>query len=105
MVRSHRTRDRPPREGLTAYISGRSSVRRRITMFSDPVLTDAICTSPCNALIRRKHMKLTPGKLAGLKRVSKERGVIAAAAMDQRCFLQKSLAKEKGMDVSDSMME
>jgi tagatose 1,6-diphosphate aldolase len=50
-------------------------------------------------------MKLTPGKLAGLKRVSNERGVIAAAAMDQRGSLQKSLAKEKGTDVSDAMME
>ena len=29
-------------------------------------------------------MKLTPGKLAGMKAVSNERGVIAAAAMDQR---------------------
>jgi tagatose 1,6-diphosphate aldolase len=50
-------------------------------------------------------MKLTPGKLAGLKAVSNERGVIAAAAMDQRGSLQKSLAKEKGSDVSDAMME
>ena len=50
-------------------------------------------------------MKLTPGKLAGLKNVSNERGVIAAAAMDQRGSLQKSLAKEKGGDVSDAMME
>ena len=41
-------------------------------------------------------MKLTPGKLAGLKTVSNERGIIAAAAMDQRGSLQKSLAKEKG---------
>ena len=41
-------------------------------------------------------MKITPGKLAGLKRVSNDRGVIAAAAMDQRGSLQKSLAKEKG---------
>ena len=41
-------------------------------------------------------MKLTPGKLAGLKKVSNERGVIAAAAMDQRGSLQKSLGKEKG---------
>jgi tagatose 1,6-diphosphate aldolase len=40
--------------------------------------------------------KLTPGKLAGLKAVSDERGVIAAAAMDQRGSLQKSLAKERG---------
>ena len=50
-------------------------------------------------------MKLTPGKLAGLKRVSNDRGVIAAAAMDQRGSLKKSLAKEKGSDVSNAMME
>jgi tagatose 1,6-diphosphate aldolase len=36
-------------------------------------------------------MKLTPGKIAGLKRVSNERGVIAAAAMDQRGSLKKAL--------------
>jgi tagatose 1,6-diphosphate aldolase len=40
--------------------------------------------------------KLTPGKLAGLRAVSDSRGVIAAAAMDQRGSLQKSLAKERG---------
>jgi tagatose 1,6-diphosphate aldolase len=50
-------------------------------------------------------MKLTPGKLAGMKNVSNEHGVIAAAAMDQRGSLQKSLAKEKGSPVSDAMME
>jgi tagatose 1,6-diphosphate aldolase len=50
-------------------------------------------------------VKLTPGKLAGLKAVSDARGVIAAAAMDQRGSLQKALAKEKGGDVSDAMME
>jgi tagatose 1,6-diphosphate aldolase len=43
--------------------------------------------------------------LKGLKAVSNERGVIAAAAMDQRGSLQKSLAKEKGAEVTDSMME
>jgi tagatose 1,6-diphosphate aldolase len=41
-------------------------------------------------------MTLTPGKLAGLKAVSDSRNVIAAAAMDQRGSLQKSLAKERG---------
>ena len=41
-------------------------------------------------------IELTPGKLAGLKAVSDHRGVIAAAAMDQRGSLQKSLAKERG---------
>ncbi|MGZ4825304.1 MAG: tagatose 1,6-diphosphate aldolase [Terriglobales bacterium] len=50
-------------------------------------------------------MKLTPGKLRGLKAVSNDRGVIAAAAMDQRGSLQKSLAKEKGGEVNDQMME
>jgi tagatose 1,6-diphosphate aldolase len=50
-------------------------------------------------------MKLSPGKLAGLRKVSNERGVIAAAAMDQRGSLQKSLQKEKGGEVGDAMME
>ena len=50
-------------------------------------------------------MKITPGKLAGMKAVADERGVIAAAAMDQRGSLQKALAKEKGGDVTDAMME
>ena len=50
-------------------------------------------------------MKLTPGKLAGMKAVADGRGVIAAAAMDQRGSLQKALAKEKGGDVDDAMME
>jgi tagatose 1,6-diphosphate aldolase len=40
--------------------------------------------------------KLTPGKLAGLNAVSNSSGIIAAAAMDQRGSLQKSLAKERG---------
>ena len=40
---------------------------------------------------------LTPGKLAGLKAVSNPRGVIAAAAMDQRGSLQKSLGLARGM--------
>jgi len=48
---------------------------------------------------------MTPGKLAGMKAVSNDRGVIAAAAMDQRGSLQKSLAKEKGADVGGSEME
>jgi tagatose 1,6-diphosphate aldolase len=50
-------------------------------------------------------MKMTPGKLAGMKAVSNERGVIAAAAMDQRGSLQKSLAKEKGGEIGDREME
>jgi len=50
-------------------------------------------------------VKLTPGKLAGMKAVADGRGVIAAAAMDQRGSLKKSLGKEKGGDISDAMME
>ena len=50
-------------------------------------------------------MKLTPGKLKGMKAVADGRGVIAAAAMDQRGSLQKSLAKEKGGEVGAAMME
>jgi tagatose 1,6-diphosphate aldolase len=50
-------------------------------------------------------MKLTPGKLTGLKKVSTAHGIIRAAAMDQRGSLQKSLAKEKGGEVGDALME
>lgn len=49
--------------------------------------------------------KLTPGKLAGLKAVSDSRGVIAAAAMDQRGSLQKSLAKERGAAANGQDLE
>lgn len=50
-------------------------------------------------------MKLTHGKLAGMKAVSNSRGVIAAAAMDQRGSLQKALSKERGSEITGSMME
>ena len=50
-------------------------------------------------------MTITPGKLAGMKAVSTETGTIAAAAMDQRGSLKKALAKAKGGDVTDAMME
>jgi tagatose 1,6-diphosphate aldolase len=43
-------------------------------------------------------MKITPGKQRGLKAVSNSRGVIAAAAMDQRGSLMSAIAKEKGID-------
>jgi tagatose 1,6-diphosphate aldolase len=50
-------------------------------------------------------VKFTPGKLAGMKAVSDGRGVIAAAAMDQRGSLQKALAKEKGGEVDGKALE
>ena len=50
-------------------------------------------------------IKLTSGKLAGLKSVSNDRGIIAAAAMDQRGSLQKSLAKERGANADGHDLE
>ena len=44
-------------------------------------------------------------RLAGLKAVSNDRGVIAAAAMDQRGSLQKSLAKERGAEATGKDLE
>jgi tagatose 1,6-diphosphate aldolase len=53
-------------------------------------------------------VKISKGKLKGLKAVSDSRGVIRAAAMDQRGSLQKSIAKGKGVaetSVTRQMME
>jgi tagatose 1,6-diphosphate aldolase len=52
-------------------------------------------------------MKITAGKQKGMKAVSNERGVIAAAAMDQRGSLRSAIASGKGIDkkaVTDAMM-
>ena len=46
-------------------------------------------------------MKITPGKFAGMKAVSNDRGVIAAAAMDQRGSLKKAL----GANTTDAQLE
>jgi len=43
-------------------------------------------------------MKITPGKRKGMEAVSDLRGVIGAAAMDQRGSLKSSIAKERGID-------
>ena len=49
--------------------------------------------------------RLTPGKIAGLDAVADERGVIAAAAMDQRGLLKNMLIRELGgKEPSDDMM-
>ena len=50
-------------------------------------------------------MKITPGKIAGMKAVSTDRGTIAAAAMDQRGSLKKALGAAKGNDATDAMMQ
>ncbi len=48
-------------------------------------------------------IRLTPGKIAGLKAVSDERGVIAAAALDQRDLLKRMIARVRGGgEVADS---
>ena len=52
-------------------------------------------------------MKLSEGKLKRMKALSNPAGIIAAAAMDQRGSLQKSLAQAKGVgqaEISDEMM-
>ncbi|WP_263366433.1 tagatose 1,6-diphosphate aldolase [Edaphobacter bradus] len=41
---------------------------------------------------------LTPGKLAGLRSISNERGVVAALALDQRGILRKAIAREMQVD-------
>jgi tagatose 1,6-diphosphate aldolase len=43
-------------------------------------------------------MKITAGKQKGMKAVSNQSGVIAAAAMDQRGSLRSAIAKERGID-------
>ncbi len=53
-------------------------------------------------------IKISKGKLRGLKAVSDNKGVVRAAAMDQRGSLQKSIAKGKGIpdsQVTRQMME
>src|SRR3989338_8571717 len=46
-------------------------------------------------------MKMTEGKFRGMMALSNSKGVIAAAAMDQRGSLQKSIAKARGVDAKD----
>src|SRR4029077_19374646 len=43
-------------------------------------------------------MAISPGKLKHMKALSNKDGIIAAAAMDQRGSLQKSIAGAKGVD-------
>jgi tagatose 1,6-diphosphate aldolase len=53
-------------------------------------------------------MKLSPAKIKNLQALADNRGVVAAAAMDQRGSLLKSIASSKGIDqgqVTDEMMK
>src|SRR3979490_2839951 len=56
---------------------------------------------------KETHMRLSEGKMRHMKALANQAGVIAAAAMDQRGSLQKSLAAAKGVDqkqIPDDMM-
>ena len=50
-------------------------------------------------------MTLSEGKLRRMKALANHRGVIAAAAMDQRGSLQKSLASARGVDKKEITTE
>src|SRR5450755_4691296 len=59
-------------------------------------------------LDKLKPMSISPGKLHHMKALSNDKGVIAAAAMDQRGSLKKSIAAAKGVpqdQVPTEMME
>ncbi|NJK79293.1 MAG: tagatose 1,6-diphosphate aldolase [Chloroflexaceae bacterium] len=46
------------------------------------------------------RLRITKGKFEGIQRCANEKGVIAAAAMDQRGSLQKAIGKARGSDAS-----
>ena len=46
-------------------------------------------------------LKLTQGKFNGISALADANGIIAAAAMDQRGSLQKSIAKARGAEATD----
>lgn len=50
-------------------------------------------------------MTLSPGKIQGMEALANERGVIAAAAMDQRGSLQKAIKSASGQEVTPQQME
>src|SRR5947207_12958074 len=47
-------------------------------------------------------VRIPRGKFNGINAVADERGIIAAAAMDQRGSLRKAIAKAKGSDASEA---
>src|SRR2546423_8098863 len=47
-------------------------------------------------------VRIPRGKFTGINAVADERGIIAAAAMDQRGSLRKAIAKAKGSDASEA---
>src|SRR5579872_6545971 len=64
--------------------------------------------APGNPLDKLEFMSLSPGKLQHMKALSNDKGIIAAAAMDQRGSLKKSIAAAKGVSpdqVTQEQME
>ncbi|MFL5588918.1 MAG: tagatose 1,6-diphosphate aldolase, partial [Ktedonobacteraceae bacterium] len=47
-------------------------------------------------------VRIPRGKFTGINAVADERGIIAAAAMDQRGSLRKAIAKAKGSDATEA---
>jgi tagatose 1,6-diphosphate aldolase len=47
-------------------------------------------------------VRMTRGKFKGIQAVADDRGIIAAAAMDQRGSLKRAIAKAKGAEASDA---
>ena len=50
-------------------------------------------------------MEISKGKVRHMQALSNRNGVIAAAAMDQRGSLQKSIAAAKGVSVSNQSLQ
>src|ERR1700748_2407273 len=57
------------------------------------------------ALVKLEFMSLSPGKLKHMKALSNDKGIIAAAAMDQRGSLRKSIAAAKGVSADKVTQE
>jgi len=52
--------------------------------------------------VAQAKVRISHGKFNGINAVADERGIIAAAAMDQRGSLRKAIAKAKGSDASEA---
>ena len=61
--------------------------------------------TPQNPLGKLKPMSISPGKLKHMKALSNDKGIIAAAAMDQRGSLRKSIAAAKGVSADKVTQE
>src|ERR1700692_2805586 len=71
-------------------------------MSHEPAPISGGATSGCDSQFwicqKEPQMRWSEGKMRHMKALADQAGVIAAAAMDQRGSLQKSLASAKGVD-------